>query len=134
MKAHQIYFAVVMMVLSVMLASMTAWAQADLELTCRAKAKEVALEFYQGCMTEGRTQKINSIREEYKSELSALKSKYEGMLKEMKTTDKAALAPKKTETPTKGVARQLPAKTVDNGPALPIQSESNMVGVTEESF
>ncbi len=147
MKANQKYFALVMMVLSVMLASMAARAQNEMELSCRAKAKETALEVYQGCMTEARTQKLKTIREDYRSEMTALKAKYDGMLQEMKATPsvvsknptqtavtnaspKASATPVigtrsgRAEQPVNGIAKSLPAKQFDNGPAQPIQQKT----------
>lgn len=147
MKAREKYFAFVMMILSVILASKAARAQSEMEMTCRSKAKIEALEIYQGCMSEARTQKINTIRESYRAEIGALKAKYDEMLKELKPTDGGkAASPEvsatkmppmssgslgKAEIPTKGVPSTLPAKKFDNGPALPVQTETGMVGVTE---
>ncbi|HRO68597.1 MAG TPA: hypothetical protein PL182_13580, partial [Pseudobdellovibrionaceae bacterium] len=145
MKAHQKYFAFVMMVLSVMLASMAARAQNEMDLSCRAKAKETALEIYQGCMTESRALKIKTIRDGYRSEMASVKAKYESMLKDMKGTEAAAKAataptpttvtkaapalkavrPARAEQPVSGIAKTLPAKQFDNGPALPIQNATS---------
>ncbi|MBX3040794.1 MAG: hypothetical protein KF789_08830 [Bdellovibrionaceae bacterium] len=148
MKAHQKYFAFIMMVLSVMLASMAARAQNEMELSCRSKAKETALEVYQGCMTESRALQIKAIRDGYRSEMATVKAKYEGMLKDMKGAETAVKAAPATATkpstvtkttsaapvvatragraeqPVAGIAKTLPAKQFDNGPALPVQNNT----------
>lgn len=134
MKSNQGYFTFLMMIVSVLLASMAARAQSPIEVTCRAKAKEAALQIYQGCMTDSRAAQIQSLREGYRSELATVKAKYEGMLKELKVKDtkqvsqqKAIQAPARIgqpETPVKGVAKTLPPKRFDNGPALPVQSST----------
>jgi hypothetical protein len=152
-------FAGAMLVVSLMLASMASKAQNSIELSCRAKAKEVAIQAYDGCVTEARTTKLIEIRDGYKSEMSEVKSKYDRMLKELKGEAPAAPAASKASTgamnaapakkaaktakatkilpakagraerPTAGIAQKLPAKMNDNGPALPIQNISEEMPV-----
>lgn len=121
------------------LAATQALAQAPYELTCRNKAKEIAVTTYQTCVTENKAARLKEIREGYKSELEAVKAKYDGMLSELNggksTTEgakKAAAKPtqkgaamKRAEKPTPGIARQLPTKANDNGPALPLQQDQD---------
>lgn len=68
------------------------------ELSCKAKAKDIAMKTYNNCMTEARNREIEDIRSNYKKELHALKSKYEGRLQalnpEKANTTKAAKANK----------------------------------------
>ncbi len=66
-------------------------AKSNVELMCRAKAKELALTTYSGCVTENKNKKIEKIRESYKKELQSLKSKYDKALKNLgeKETDSA---------------------------------------------
>lgn len=126
------------MAASYLLAAQTVRAQSDIELTCRSKAKEVAVETYTGCVSEGRKARLSEIRSNYKAEVATVKAKYDQMLKDMSASGsakaapakkaKAATAPARTgraEKPTAGVARSLPAKQNDNGPALPIATESD---------
>jgi hypothetical protein len=126
------------MAASYLLAAQTVRAQSDIELSCRAKAKEVAVEAYTGCVSEGRKARLSEIRTSYKAEVASVKAKYDQMLKDMGTPNasaKAAPAKKakaaaptrmgRAEKPTTGVAKSLPAKQNDNGPALPLTGESD---------
>ena len=58
-------------------------AQNSFELTCRAKAKEVAAHTYSNCVIESRNSKVEEIRSNYQKELSALKSKYDKELEKI---------------------------------------------------
>lgn len=69
------------------------------ELTCRAQAKEVALQAYSNCMTTARNQQVDDIRKNYKKELQAVKAKYEGELKKLSQAGKAQTPPAKSTTP-----------------------------------
>lgn len=130
------------MLASYLLAAQTARAQNDIELSCRAKAKEVAVEAYTGCVSEGRKARLSDIRSNYKAEVASVKAKYDQMLKEMApptsaaapaapvkkakaAANKPAAKPGRAETPVSGVAKTLPAKQNDNGPALPMGYESD---------
>ncbi|MCK6597318.1 MAG: hypothetical protein L6Q37_03065 [Bdellovibrionaceae bacterium] len=53
---------------------------------CRVQAKEAALNTYQSCVKETRTNKIDEIRKEYQEKLTELKSHYEGELKKLAPT------------------------------------------------
>ena len=115
--------------------STNAFSQSSYELTCRAKAKEVASETYSSCVTEARNSHIEQIRNNYQKELAALKSKYDKELKKMapgsaKKEAKAAaeqddsqpavvLSPK-----VKGIAKKLPSKAANQSEAAPIRSVS----------
>ena len=116
------------------------FAETEIELTCRAKAKEIAVETYNGCVTDARQSRIQEIREEYKTKLAEMKNHYDTELKKIaggKTgkgtkAEKPAKAEKavpaarsvRAEKPTQGVVKALPAKQNDNGPALPVQTVS----------
>lgn len=155
------FFLVVMMMVSILLASMASKAETETEVTCRAKAKEVALQTYQNCASDNRVSRLKEIRDGYKNELAEVKAKYDRMLKEMgpsgTTTPQAqspmpikaprvAKTPRMTMTPSvpnrigraerpvSGVARKLPAKQNDNGPALPIQSLSDSDSMVTSSM
>lgn len=100
--------------------------QSSMELTCRAKAKEVAASTYSGCVTEARNTQIDQIRKDYQKQLSELKAKYDRELKKVggkgvnsaaPATEAAKAAPVATNVskgpapkPTKGIARTLPTR------------------------
>lgn len=62
---------------------------AEIENSCKAKSKEIALETYRGCVTDAKTAQIEQIRRQYKVKLLALKSYYEGELKKMNKAEAA---------------------------------------------
>ena len=47
------------------------------ELSCRAKAKEVAAESYKGCVTEFKNAELDRLHKSYQKKLKALKDNYE---------------------------------------------------------
>lgn len=72
-----------------------AFTQSSAELTCRAQAKDLAMQTYSSCMTQARNNQVEEIRKNYQKELTALKTKYDGKLKTLsggKSDKKAALA------------------------------------------
>lgn len=115
------------------------FAETEIELTCRAKAKEIAVETYNGCVTDARQSRIQEIRDEYKAKLAEMKNHYDTELKKISggksgkgskaekpsKAEKAApvaARPGRAEKPTQGVVKALPSKQNDNGPALPVQT------------
>lgn len=60
------------------------------ELTCRAKAKEVAAEAYRTCVTDSKQAQIDNIRKEYQKKLSDLKAHYDKELKKLSGKTAAA--------------------------------------------
>lgn len=107
----------------------TAHAESVSELTCKAQAKEIAVQTYSSCITVARNSEIDQIRKNYKEDLASLKSKYDKELKKMgsskntgtkpaKKVSKRPSAPTVSEVrevleaprPTKGIARQLPTR------------------------
>lgn len=55
---------------------------------CRIQAKETAINTYQTCVKESRTQKIEEIRKEYQGKLQDLKLYYDTELKKMSSIQK----------------------------------------------
>ncbi|MES3038644.1 MAG: hypothetical protein V4736_12125 [Bdellovibrionota bacterium] len=53
------------------------------DVACRIKAKEVAVQMYQSCVTESRNKRIDEIRKEYQEKLAGLKNHYDRELKKM---------------------------------------------------
>ncbi len=114
-----------------------AFGQTAYELQCKAQAKEIALQTYQTCVTENRQAQIESVRKEYQQKLTELKEHYNRELKkaggketsaESESDATISLKPNKksaknrrAEKPQKGVAKSLPKKQHNNGPALPAQ-------------
>ncbi|AHZ84734.1 hypothetical protein AB1A81_10055 [Bdellovibrio bacteriovorus] len=108
--------------------SLSAMPQTAAELTCRAQAKEIALQTYSSCITEARNTQVEEIRKNYQKELADLKSKYDKELKKMgngsaKKTSKAPPAAREVQAPvpTKGIAKQLPGKP-QSSEAIPVQT------------
>lgn len=125
--------------------SLSALPQTSAELTCRAQAKEVALQTYSSCITEARNSQVDEIRKNYQKELSDLKAKYDQELKKMgsgsakKGRNTAPTAKvQKAPVAAKGIAKQLPGKApVASDDAMPVQTVSEGTKVvavgTEES-
>lgn len=101
---------------------------------CRIQAKETAINTYQSCVKESRTQKIEEIRKEYQGKLQDLKSYYDTELKKMSSTQKPVeekVEPVKSEPiinliikkKSKGTSRSnaLPAKK-SIGKSLPVRN------------
>lgn len=63
--------------------SFLAGAQDNLDSECRVQAKEAAINTYQSCVKEVRSQKIDEIRKEYQEKLTELKSHYDKELKKI---------------------------------------------------
>ncbi len=135
-----------------------AFGQTSQELTCKAQAKEVALQTYQGCVTEARKGQMDSIRKEYSAKLTELKEHYNKELKkaagkeagkeaaketneesnsteegsiQLKPSKKAAKTSMnmKMEKGTKGLARMLPKKQSKTVAAMPVNTVSDDVKV-----
>lgn len=53
------------------------------ELMCRNKAKEIAAETYNTCVTENKQSQIKEVRNEYETELAALKKRMDAKLKKI---------------------------------------------------
>jgi hypothetical protein len=114
-------------------------AEGTIEGSCRAQAKEVAVQTYQSCVNQARTQRIQEIRKEYQTKLSDLKSTYDQELKSL-AGDKKSLADEKVTRktkPLKGAARgqKLPEKLIPTK-KLPIRQveESNAVVVAPQDI
>ncbi|WII71565.1 hypothetical protein QJS83_13935 [Bdellovibrio sp. 22V] len=106
-----------------------AFTQTSAELTCRAQAKEIALQTYSSCVTEARNNQVEEIRKNYQKELSDLKAKYDKELKKMggggakKAVKNGAPTVREVQAPkaVKGIAKQLPGRGSVNTEAAPIQ-------------
>lgn len=109
-----------------------AFTQTSAEVTCRAQAKEIAMQTYSSCITEARNNQVEEIRKNYQKELSDLKTKYDKELKKMnggsKKASKHATAPTVKEVqaprPVKGIAKELPGKAPMAVEAAPVQAVS----------
>ncbi|MBV2169543.1 MAG: hypothetical protein KUL82_12630 [Bdellovibrio sp.] len=115
---------------AIILFTANAFTQTSAELTCRAQAKEIAVQTYSTCITEARNNQVEEIRKNYQKELSDLKAKYDKELKKMGGGKKAkTTAPTVREVqaprPVKGIAKELPGKSPVSAEAAPIQSVSS---------
>lgn len=137
MKNH--FFLILMLVTSLVLAHQAANAQSGpVELMCRNKAKEIAASTYQNCVTEEKTARLNDLKSRYKERMAEVKSEFQqelddlnGKISRRNRSTPAAKKPGKVtvkdvstrtaEKPVKGVARSLPTKKVNNGPAPKVQ-------------
>lgn len=100
-------------------------AQDAIDLSCRAQAKDLAVQTYQSCVTDARGQKIEEIRKEYQTKLNELKSYYNTELKKASGNKAQIDAPaqrqkshktqvRRSEIPKSGVPKSLPKKQVIN--------------------
>lgn len=111
-------------------------AQTSAELTCKAKAKEVAVQTYADCITTSKNAQIESVRSQYQEELAALKAKYDTKLKTIsgdtaapqKKSKAATLNASPAPIPVKGIAKQLPQKA-SSGTAGNIQNQTDETAV-----
>jgi hypothetical protein len=91
---------------------------AEIENSCKAKSKEIALETYRGCVTDAKTAQIEQIRREYKVKLLALKAYYENELKKMSKPQAAAA------TTSAAASSVTPAATAAPAPAASENQEN----------
>lgn len=94
-----------------------AHAQTSAEVTCRAKAKEIAIQTYSSCVTEVRNSQVQSIRSDYQKELADLKQKYDRKIQKVAPAKNNNVTIKSkagvsSPRPVKGIAKDLP-KRVD---------------------
>ncbi len=115
--------------------------QSSAEVTCRAQAKEAAVQTYSSCITTARTNQVDEIRKNYQKELADLKMKYDAELKKMgagkKAPKQAAVKVKDTgkKGATKGVSKELPLKEPTVAEVQPVQvvsDEAKVVAVGSE--
>lgn len=121
------------------------------EVMCRAQAKEVALQSYNGCITTARNNQIEQIRADYKKEMAELKGKYDKELKKLSgaaaakksakakgnpvTVKKEVTAAKSPKKATKGVATQLPGRNeaIEAPPVQHINEGTAVVAAAPEA-
>jgi hypothetical protein len=77
-------------VLIISFANLAFTQEGSFELTCRAKAKEVAAETYKNCVTENKSAQLDQIKKEYQQKLKALKDDYEKELQRLNGKNSAA--------------------------------------------
>ena len=70
-------FVILSAALCMPLAAKAAGEYSSQELSCRAKAKEVAAESYRGCVSEYKNAEIERLHKNYQKKLKALKDNYE---------------------------------------------------------
>ena len=57
--------------------------QAEYELVCRSKAKEIAAQAYRSCITENKTAEIEKLRKEFQEKLKTLKADYDAEIQRL---------------------------------------------------
>lgn len=130
-----------------------AFGQTSYELSCKAQAKEVAVQTYQSCVTEARQQQVDTIRKEYQEKLNQLKEHYNQELKKASGKESAAavaptnpqeatvtLRPNNQKAPkgrtSRSVAKTLPKKqggTIATLPAQTITEDIKVIPTSEPS-
>ncbi|GEM_PF-1623032 len=108
MKTIAAFFALILF-------SGNASAQTSAEVTCRAKAKEIAIQTYSSCVTEVRNSQVQSIRTDYQKELADLKQKYDRKIQKVAPAKNNNVTIKtkavvSSPRPVKGVAKELPKR------------------------
>ncbi len=138
--------------LAMTLLVVSAKAQTSYELTCRAKAKELAAQTYNSCVTESRNTQVDQIRKDYQKQLAELKARYDKELKKVSggkglsaTVKSPQMSASTGSTPkaTKGVAKSLPTRKESKSQATAVQEvnedktvvspESSVPGVEDEA-
>lgn len=138
MKKQSFGFPLFMLAVSIFLAHEAARAEGAVELMCKNKAKEIALQTYSNCVTEEKTTRLKDIKERYKARMSEVKDQFQRELNDLnggaaksERTPKAEVKPQakaratrpgRAERPVSGIATALPAKQNDNGPAMSLQA------------
>lgn len=109
-----------------------AFTQTSTELTCRAQAKELAMQTYSSCITQARNQQVENVRKSYQKELSSLKSKYDNELK--KIGGGKAGKSRHTAPTAKGLSNSLPSKVVSTEtiPVQDVPDQAKIVAVDTE--
>ncbi len=87
MKSKTLKSVIVIGVLSLSNSTMAAVGSSSgsksLELMCRNKAKEIAAETYNTCVTENKQSQLKEVRSDYEQELAAVKKRFEAKLKKI---------------------------------------------------
>lgn len=99
------------------------------ELSCRAKAKEIAAETYRGCMSENRRAQLDQIKADYQARLKAVKDEYAQELKKLSSGGSSVspkAAPKTVESDIIPPSASKPVKksTVASKSALPSKKKT----------
>lgn len=82
MKSTALNTVILLGILSISNSSM-ATSGTSFELMCRNKAKEIAAETYNNCVTENKQSQLREVRSEYEQELAALKKRMDAKLKKI---------------------------------------------------
>lgn len=110
---------------------------AEIESSCRVKAKEIAAETYRTCVTDQKNAQIEQIKKEYAAKLQALKAHYDAELKKMNATkakasaEEVEAAPEKIEAPTKKKSEAVKPKKVTTGKKVGKKVAKKEAEVTE---
>jgi len=96
--------------------------QSSYELTCRAKAKEIAAETYRTCVTENKSAEIERLKRDYQERLRNLKDEYEVEVSKLglKKSKKSVSQKKKTVAPAEADDSQM-----DLPEPIPVEMENS---------
>lgn len=92
MKSTALQTVFLLGILSISQSSMAA-AGTSFELMCRNKAKEIAAETYNNCVTENKQSQLKEVRKDYEEELAAVKKRFEAKLKKISKGEMAKATP-----------------------------------------
>jgi Zn-dependent metalloprotease len=93
------------------------------EISCRAKAKEVAAETYRGCVSEYKNAEVDRLRKNYQKKLKALKENYE---REIDTLSGEKSSPKTKKTLSAKRSETVEVKESTSAPALSDESTMDL--------
>ena len=82
MKSTALQTVFLLGILSISQSSMAA-SGTSFELMCRNKAKEIAAETYNNCVTENKQSQLKEVLKDYEEELAAVKKRFEAKLKKI---------------------------------------------------
>jgi len=94
--------------------------QASYELSCRAKAKEIAAETYRTCVTENKAADIERLKKNYQEKLRNLKEEYETEIGKM-----GLKKTKKMASPSKKINQESDDSQMDLPEPIPVDVENN---------
>lgn len=107
--------------------------ESSYELSCRAKAKELAADSYRNCVSENRNAEIEKIKKEYQERLRTLKEDYEKEVEKLGGKRSA----KKPESAQKLLAAAKVGKksNSESGAAMNVESHPNIShGLSDDSM
>ena len=98
------------------------------EMSCRAKAKEVAAEAYRGCVTDYKSAELDRLKKSYQDRLKALKDNYEREIEQLGGKSKSGKSARLSGS------RNRKKQTADESPEVSSEaSRATNEGMTDDS-